>query len=128
MFRFCLAVWFWRVDDSYQICYASQISFLVIRNVSSTEVFGVKVKLMSSHFEFRRITTICENYLKLSRSQTEHRIQGQTLKQRSLSRVSCLNRKKEGQTEDWSSQYRRDVKTDHCLFVSCSNRKKEGQN
>ena len=61
---------------------------------SLTEIFGGKVKLMSSHFEFRRITTICENYVKLSRSQTEHRIQGQTLKQKSLSRVSCSNRKK----------------------------------
>ena len=94
---------------------------------SLTEIFGGKVKLLSSHFEFRRIKTICENYLKLSRSQTEHRIQGQTLKQRSMSRVSCSNRKEEGQTEDWSSQYRRDVETDHCLFVSCSNRKKKNK-
>ena len=95
--------------------------------LSLTEIFGGKVKLMSSHFEFRRITTICENYLKLSKSQTEHRLQGHTLKQRSLSLVSCSNRKKEGQTEDWLSHYRTDVETNHCLFVSFSNSKKEGQ-
>ena len=49
---------------------------------------------MSTHFEFRRITTICENYLKLSSPPTEHPIQGQTLKQRSLSRVFLLKQEK----------------------------------
>ena len=41
---------------------------------SLTETFGGKVKLMSSHFEFRHTKTLCENYLKLysAKNQIQH--------------------------------------------------------
>ena len=58
---------------------------LTTGQANSSETLGAQVKFMSAHFEFRRITTICENYLKLSSSQTEHPIQGQTLKQITVS-------------------------------------------